>query len=350
MPEACDVVVVPDFRPDAAADFELRTLLFLASWTENAGAAREWPVHLACIGDPPESVRRLASRCGASITVHPPLCIEPGMPNTNKLRGLEVRGKKRSVLLLDVDVLVLGDPSAIGDLGPCIAAAPALGPRFPWEVWEKIYGGLGMEPPRERIAGARGRLDCPARSRRAYPGFARSLSSMAPYYGGGVLLLPRSCDMRSLWEDHTRRISTLFSRDDPWRLPAVWSDQTGFSTAVRTLRNDGVPFRELPDPLHATWLHVFRRRVPLGEIRLFHAFRLGAGRPRGTTPAKRVRDYRSLLAAGMAVEAWRQDVARLRLGRPLRDLPGALADSNAIGAAIERLFERHVAPILRETA
>ena len=48
-----DVVTVPDFSGQAARTFEARTLLFLASWMANAGKARSWPLHLACIGQPP---------------------------------------------------------------------------------------------------------------------------------------------------------------------------------------------------------------------------------------------------------------------------------------------------------
>ena len=34
--EAFDIVIVPDFREEQAPRFETRTLLFLASWLENA--------------------------------------------------------------------------------------------------------------------------------------------------------------------------------------------------------------------------------------------------------------------------------------------------------------------------
>ncbi len=75
---AFDVVTVPDFAGANAHIFEARALFFLASWMERAGAAKEFPVHLACIGEPPESVRWLAERAGASITVHEPVSILPG--------------------------------------------------------------------------------------------------------------------------------------------------------------------------------------------------------------------------------------------------------------------------------
>ena len=68
-----DVVTVPDFSGKNARLFELRALFFLAFWLEYAGSCRDYPLHLACIGPPPESVRRLAARCNAAITIHNPV-------------------------------------------------------------------------------------------------------------------------------------------------------------------------------------------------------------------------------------------------------------------------------------
>ncbi|MCG8604246.1 hypothetical protein MJD09_04500, partial [bacterium] len=67
---------MPDFRPAKREVFEARTLYFLAAWIENAGLAKDFPLHLACIGRPPSTVRHLGDRCNASITVHEPLSIE----------------------------------------------------------------------------------------------------------------------------------------------------------------------------------------------------------------------------------------------------------------------------------
>src|ERR1051325_3921722 len=84
-----DVVIVPDFSGKRARAFEARTLLFLASWIEFAGRARGFPLHVACIGEPPASVRWLVDRCGALISVHEP--VGDGLRGSaNKLRGLEV--------------------------------------------------------------------------------------------------------------------------------------------------------------------------------------------------------------------------------------------------------------------
>jgi hypothetical protein len=346
VPEAFDVVIVPDFRPEAKADFEIRTLLFLASWTENAGLARDFPLHVACIGTPPESVRALAARAGASVTAHQPFDPERGWRTPNKLRGLEVRRKEKTVLLLDVDVIVLGDLAPLGDFGECIAATPAIGPRVSVAVWRRIYDRLGMEMPEKRIASVRGELDCPFTSRFSYPGRGADLLGMPPLYAGGAIYFPWGSGLPEFWAEHVRKIAGLFAPSDPsWRSIAC-SDQTGLSTAVQLLREQGVPFRPLPACYHATWLHLFRRAVPIREIRLFHAFRFARRTPSWAGCRNQVRTYRTLLALGMCKEAVRQDMVRLRLARAARDLPGAIADANAIGATIERLYARHVGPLL----
>ena len=84
-----DVVTVPDFQGANPALFEARTLLFLGSWLENAGSAREWPLHLACIGEPPESVRRLAERCNAIVsgTSSPKISMTMAVTNTTTTKA-----------------------------------------------------------------------------------------------------------------------------------------------------------------------------------------------------------------------------------------------------------------------
>ena len=92
MTEPFDVVTVADFSGKSAHVFEARSLLFLASWLGNAGQARDYPLHLVCIGEPPDNVCKLARKAGARLTVHEPLAIGQ-VKTANKLRGLEVKGE-----------------------------------------------------------------------------------------------------------------------------------------------------------------------------------------------------------------------------------------------------------------
>lgn len=138
MAKAFDVVVVPDFLGPLALRFEVQTVFFLASWMENAGRARAFPLHVASVGEPPRSVRRMAELCGASLSVHAPMGIERrGV--ANKLRAFEVRRQTDRALFLDTDVLVLSDISPLGELGDCISAAPDNRPLVPERYWKTIY-------------------------------------------------------------------------------------------------------------------------------------------------------------------------------------------------------------------
>src|SRR4051812_1748261 len=122
MPQV-DVVIVPDFRGNSARIFEIRTLLFLGSWLEHTGGSRDWPVHVACIGKPPDSVVELARRCGARITQHDNLST-PRSRTLNKLRGLEITPRTEHLFLLDVDIIIQNDLSPLLDLRGSIAALP----------------------------------------------------------------------------------------------------------------------------------------------------------------------------------------------------------------------------------
>ena len=274
MDRAFDVVVVPDFSGKRAHIFEARVLFFLASWLTNAGKARSFPLHVACIGEPPTSVRRLAEQCHASITIHEPMDIQHG-GTYNKLRGLEVQRQTDRVLLLDVDVLVLSDISVLSDLGPCVAAAPAMQPRIPEHDWKRIYAALGMEVSTERIASIRGELGYSRIPKVHYREQQSELRAMLPDYSSGVLFLPWNCGLRELWEDHARKIGQLFTnREVSWKYSGI-ADQTALTTAIQFLRRCGIPFVSLHPRFHVHYVHIYKQALPVSDMRLFHAYGFG---------------------------------------------------------------------------
>ena len=250
MSQSCDVVVVPDFSNQNRAVFEARTLFFLASWLEHAGNASSWPLHLACIGEPPESVRRLGERCHASVTVHEPLSGGDRL-FTNKLWGLEVAGRTDRVLLLDADVLVLSDISGLCELGNCVAAAPSFKPRIPTSAWRAVYRALGVELPAERIKSVRGAVA--AAVRRWYQ--SGELEAMVPYYNAGIILAPWRCDLRSIWKEHLGLIADSVDYEGDAADALAVCDQAAFATAVQVLRQRGFDFAGLPFPYHPNFLH-----------------------------------------------------------------------------------------------
>jgi hypothetical protein len=322
----CDVVTVPDFVGREAPTFEARTLLFLAAWLEHVGPNPVLPLHLACIGPPPPRVERLAARCGALLSVHAPGGAEQrGV--SNKLRGFEVARRTDHLLLIDTDVMVLGDPSPVLDLGYCVALSPEHAPRLFPSDWERIYPELQLPMPTERIVGTFG-------------------EPMLPYYNSGVVYIPWDCDLRTLWESDMRRIAAMFAEEGKRRRKgrvkrAQGSDQAGLATAVARLRARGVPIVPLPEGFNVRWHQLYRRSLPVERIVLFHATGLYR-RKHGRRRVPGLWDYERRLANNFLR-------ARRRRGRKrgpavsLRDLAAALADTHRLVGRLRRLYRTYVA-------
>lgn len=331
MTNGFDVVVVSDFLCQEAETFEARTLLFLASWMENAGRAREFPLHLACIGEPPPSVCSLAEKAKALITIHQPVRAE-GSGAANKMRGLEITGSEDRVLLLDADVVVLSDISGLAKMDYCIAASPANTLQIPEPSWRKIYSALGMELPAERIAYMRGEL----------AGLSE-LSAMCPFYNGGIVFLPWNCGIRTIWEEHIRKITTLFNEHDAVWQEVAYSDQPGLATSIEFCKRNGVPFMRLPDGYHANWLYLYWRRLQLKDIKLFHAFGLFRKMTAGMSALDvELRRYRTRLIQSLVHECKQDNL----WGKSRRLLP-AVQDAYTLGNALQRLYKREVAGMLQ---
>ncbi len=263
-----DVVIVPDFSGRAALLFEARTLFFLASWSEHAGAARSFPLHVACIGEPPASVRDAAVRYGAELSVYQPVGI--GSVMSNKLRGLEVGARTGQILLVDVDVLVLGDISGLSQLAGVVAASPIGKPPLRMRHWRRIYEIVGMDVPTERISSMFGDLLDPEREHLRTPEQNERLRKMVPMFHGGVVFAPSNAGLRAAWEATYRAIAEQFVPDDPRWAWIGRGDEAALATAVEKLKRRGVPFALLPDVYHTQWPHVWGR-YRWGEPKMFHA-------------------------------------------------------------------------------
>jgi hypothetical protein len=254
---AVDVVTVPDFTGPAAPRFELRTLLFLGSWLSHQGASRAWTVHLACVGDPPVSVRRMAAFAGAEITRHAP--VDPRWPRScNKLRAFEIARGSPMFLLLDTDTLVLRDLAPLlGAVGDRTALGPATFNPVPEHMWRRIF----------ELA------DAP------YPGPA---GSIPPYYNSGVVMGAWAHDLGARWTRHLDRL--LSAADDAFwnQVPRSrrFADQYALATAAAALVASGGTVIHLPPQYHVrpplldagavSWretalLHYPRMLVPYGE-------------------------------------------------------------------------------------
>jgi len=268
--ESFDVVTVPDFSSDAAV-FEARTLVFLATWLESGGPTWGCPLHVACIGEPPASVRRLAEAAGASVTVHEPLRLRDDHHVGNKLRGLEIQPLTDRFLLLDCDIAVLSDVSSLAALGRCVAAAPDDAPNVSQADWHTVYEAFDLPTPlpiRPLVC----ELDLPRYPPRTM-GFEAGddqIEWMLPYFNGGVVFAPWDCGLRELWEQNILRIAALF---DECGTPRRWvhhSDQAALAVSVAMLQRDGLPFRRLPDAFNARWQHLYAGYPGPDRIALMH--------------------------------------------------------------------------------
>ncbi len=317
-----DVVVVPDFAGPRARMFEARTLLFLGSWLENAGAARAYPLHVACIGEPPASVRAMAKRCQAAITVHEPLRANQGRFQ-NKLRGLEIPGRTPTVLLLDADIVVLADPSELGRLGRVIAVDPTRRQKLPEANWTSLFTARGVEPPTHRVVDTLGR-------------------TRFPYYNSGVIYLPRDCGLRETWEQDMRAIAELFSGSDRVASMLGRNDQWGLAVSLERFRRQGTPVVLLPRGFHVRWIHLWQGRGKPGNVTLFHAARLFEWELDRLALRHQLRYSRVkwLLSRRDVRRAW-------DAGKP-RDVTRSLWRVYEVGLRMQRIWDRQVEPVLRE--
>jgi hypothetical protein len=266
-----DVITVPDFSGKDDTVFEARTIVFLSSWLENAAASRSFPLHLACIGAPPPSVRRLAARCDARITIHEPLRLRHDHHVGNKFRGLEIEPETDRFLLLDVDTAILSDLAPLAAFGDCLAACPDDAPNVARKDWETIYAafGLPLPPPIPPLVCE---LDLPRHPRRMM-GFEAGddqIESMLPYYNGGVVFAPWACGLRERWQENILRIASLYDERHETRKWIHHSDQAALAVTIQMLAAEGWAFRRLPDAFNARWQHLYAGRPDLHEIAVMH--------------------------------------------------------------------------------
>ncbi len=368
------MVAVPDFStPARSVVFEARTLFFLASWLENAGAARALPLHLACIGEPPSSVRRLAERCGARVRVCELMSLA-GSLTANKLRGLETPVEFERLLMLDTDVFILGDFSTLVTEVPLgIAAAPVGSKWVPEALWQRIYRQLEMPLPEERapMLQVECGLQTAAQARHQEFGQTTDLTQMLPHYNSGVILAPYACGLRELWADHLVRIAELFtpelvqrelretsaSRGPLWRKVSrtarkSWErfttrrakyprsvracDQASLSTAIQLLRARGVPFHRLSDAYHARSLHCQAGRLRLDDMKIYHATGFLRPEKRGSWNLDHVVEQ--------GIRHWQES---FRAGARFREHPAeAEEDARRAGDFVRRLHREYVRPAL----
>lgn len=348
-PRPFDVITVPDFTEGDTAVFEARTLVFLASWAESSAAVRGYPLHVACIGEPPASIRRLADRVGASVTVHEPIRLRHDHHVGNKLRGLEVQPRTDRFLLLDVDIAILSDLDPIAAFDRCIAACPEDAPNVRLDDWRVIYDGFGLPLP-ATIPPLAVELDLPRYPRRmmGYEAGDTQIEAMLPYFNGGVVFAPWDCGLRRLWEESIRRIAGLFPETAGPRKWIHYSDQAALAMSIAVLGNAGLPFRRLPDGFNARWQHLYAGRPTPDAIAVMHCCwnflsTIGAGPADTAAICRALDEFFRVKVDHRFQKLCLGDLLRLRPLEAAR-LFGGRRRARAVCRRLQEACRRHLAP------
>lgn len=337
-----DIVTVPDFagaRPDV---FEVRTLFFLASWLASGNAGSGVRLHLACVGEPPASVRWLAEEAGAIISVHEPKVLRD-VRCANKFRGFEVEPRTAHLMLIDTDVLFLGRMDEL-ELPPnALASAPAFKGRVePW-IWREAYEAAGVEMPAGRIWSQARELGCwdigDDPRRRGQPP-----EPMLPYYNAGVVFAPWSAPLGEVWERHIQLVNGHLEQVDGVSGSILRSDQTAFATCIRELQNRGVPLVRLPDAFHGHRMHLYGGKLRLEDIRLLHFTGSFSSRRYAADPREWARISARHFGDQLKKEYRNSDLWRRPVRGYWRSLRPALREGRKIGALLDRLYLEYVAP------
>lgn len=344
---AFDTVIVPDFRDASRTGrFEPQTLLFLASWIEHAGEARHWPVHVACIGEPPVSVRRLAEKAGALVTVHESKEDQLGRFG-NKICAWDVDARTSQLLYLDADMVCLSPPTALARFVGKAGGSPAGLPRVPEVYWRRIDAHLNLPEPAARMTSTFAEAGIPMTGKRygSENVFARS---MWPLYNGGLLFVPFAAPLPQLWIEHWSEIASLFERDDPMWVDVVLSDMTALATALRTLDHRGeLDVVTLPYAFNTRWMQVVGGQADLAGASLFHAVNLFR-RPISSADDLPVglREYVAQLRQKSRQWVWRVAVRRGRFSAALAMHRRGAEAAAKLSGVLQRLAQTHVMPAL----
>jgi hypothetical protein len=286
--DGIDIITVPDFSTGHHR-FEARTLFFLGSWIDCGPKRFPCMLHLACVGQPPESVRILAQRAGATLSFHDPVPWGEG-GYVNKLRGLEIVPRFRRFLLLDTDILFWADPTAILKLGECIAASAAARPKIPAQSWPEIFAAVGLPMPQERISSRFHRIGLPQPEE---PGLEPA-DQMVPYFNAGVIYGPWAVGLGEKWSRHCEIIYKAFRADPDVARSILDGDQVGLATSVHELRTK-IRFRFLPDSYNATRPVLAEGALSLTDAVLFHAVGFLRGAETRASILQATREYEKLI-------------------------------------------------------
>lgn len=264
-----DVVIVPDFTGTNARFFELSTLFFLGSWIEQNSHNSSSVLHIVSIGEVPASVRWLAEKAHALLSVH--RAVGRG-GFYNKVRGFEVVPQTEHLLLLDTDIIFFRSISEIvSQLDfESISASVANDAHLSIHQWERLYAAVGVDLPLERISTVNGQFNGRINTNINFEEYRATF----PYFNGGVLSFPWASDIGNEWTRAIHEIDDIigqnFFQGESIEQRVFVSNQHSLAIAIERLKRKGRKFSRLSDTLHARWQHLYLGSFPRKDILLFH--------------------------------------------------------------------------------
>ncbi len=340
-----DAAAVIEFPPAYAPDApraQVRALFFLAGWREHATAARGMRPCLVCVDAPPPSVCWLAEQAGARLIHRPPFAPGDGRTWRRGCAWDEADGDAARRLVLDAEVLAVGDPvpALSGWRGETLlAAAPAEKASLPDACWPGIYRAVGLSMPSERIRPLRASLGLP---------FGETGPDMPPYYHPAAILTPGGKTFGETWARHAARLAaawpTLEGLSADHRASASTVERAALATAVWALRasagENGLACETLPRGWDGRRV-CLEGGVGMDQMALLHIPGLFG-------------ELTDLAQVRMWLEAypvrWREallDAARRRGDGSPKTQRWITRQTRRMEEALRRLYRRHVRPALR---
>jgi hypothetical protein len=251
-----------------------------------------------------------------------------------------------------VDTFILGDPAPLRKLKGRLAAAPSARPRIPEAIWERLYRDFRMAVPGERIRSIGGELSV-LKTREQVAWQERERNRMVPYYNSGVVVAPRNCSLRSLWEDYIRRIGAAVSEQDGPIKVIHQSDQAGLAVAIQAMRNRGATFEMLPQSWHVNWRHLYAGAVAVNDAVIYHAcgFMRGMGCARVTEGklSECVSEYCHRKLKQSFREAMWIDVKQFEWRRAINSYLRGISQAKELRRKLTHLCGQYIYPVLRES-
>jgi hypothetical protein len=165
-----------------------------------------------------------------------------------------------------------------------------------------------------------------------------------------MVFLPWDCPLPQLWVEHVERIANYFrTRPNSAINSVIKSDMAGLATAIEQIKQQGVPFKLLPDSLHAHWLHLQGGLLSFRHIKLFHF--TGLFKATGTTMTA---THQRLHLGPIWLYQNLRDTLERRAKRQCYYKPGRRRNLHKVIWAIlaltyrqQKLYNKYIVPVLK---